>query len=579
MKKVIALVSSLLLVVTFATPAQSAGAKYSVYQKTLATFSSSATTLTTQQKAQVKATVEANPTAEKFICTGIRYYDQPMSVNITVRKRAKASCEYAKQLNPALSTWFQNKPTKARSYAGKVLLTVKSPKIQAEYEISQLGEDPEICKLQEDSRIRYPGMANPEFASQIEILGKYKGNATSFPFAPTSLNAQGEITVQMVMVDWVDLQGNSEDYEFYQLNADLLSEFYFMASEGKLKVNVSLNPEWLRIPGSYKDLAMTVEEEGQRFNARPKKQDLYDAVVEVSDSLIDYTNVDVVLPAWPRGKTVSEQGPHEFNFNWNAAMYTDEGTIYNIAGAGDWFINHTEYSAGPWIYYVHEMGHMMGIQHIPNGDLGDDAPRWLTNPIDGFDIMGNQDGAVKTISSWLRWLAGWLDDDQVVCITEESITDEYFQLQPLNDISGQVEALVIKLSDTKAVVVESRRFDERFDRKIPHSRDGLVVYTVDATKAEAQGSMVLLSPRDITKFVEVKHWRSAQELDANFCQGDSVDVSWLRIEAVAIQDGGDYVRISKTDKWVDPEPPQNGPAGMVDTVQVSDGCVVARPFG
>jgi hypothetical protein len=75
----------------------------------------------------VKATVEANPSAEKFICTGIRYYSQPMSVNIMVRKRAKAACEYAKELNPNLSTWFQNKPTKARSYAGKVLLTVKSP--------------------------------------------------------------------------------------------------------------------------------------------------------------------------------------------------------------------------------------------------------------------------------------------------------------------------------------------------------------------------------------------------------------------------------------------------------------------
>ena len=129
MKKALALVSSLLLVATLATPAQSAGAKYSVYQRTLATFSSSATTLTSQQRAQVKATVEANPTAEKFICTGIRYYDQAMSVNITVRKRAKAACDYAKQLNPALSTWFQNKPTQARSYAGKVLLTVKSAKV------------------------------------------------------------------------------------------------------------------------------------------------------------------------------------------------------------------------------------------------------------------------------------------------------------------------------------------------------------------------------------------------------------------------------------------------------------------
>jgi hypothetical protein len=47
-------------------------------------------------------------------------------VNIMVRKRAKAACDYARQLNPSLSTWYQNKPTQARSYAGKVLLTVKA---------------------------------------------------------------------------------------------------------------------------------------------------------------------------------------------------------------------------------------------------------------------------------------------------------------------------------------------------------------------------------------------------------------------------------------------------------------------
>ena len=112
-------------------PAKATG-EYVVQQKTLATFISDATTLTPQQKAQVKAAVDSNPYAEKFICTGIRYYDQPTSVNITVRKRAKAACEYAKQLNPALSTWFQNKPTQARSFAGKVLLTVKSPASKAE---------------------------------------------------------------------------------------------------------------------------------------------------------------------------------------------------------------------------------------------------------------------------------------------------------------------------------------------------------------------------------------------------------------------------------------------------------------
>lgn len=127
MNRLFAFLASLLLIAIYATPAHSAGAKYTLYQKTLASFSSTATTLTSQQKDQVKAAVEANPDAEKFICTGIRYFSQPMSVNIMVRKRAKAACEYAKQLNPELSTWYQNKPTQAKSYAGKVLLTVKSP--------------------------------------------------------------------------------------------------------------------------------------------------------------------------------------------------------------------------------------------------------------------------------------------------------------------------------------------------------------------------------------------------------------------------------------------------------------------
>ena len=128
MQKFLALFGSVLLVAGFVTPS-SASAEYEVSQRTLATFSGSATNLTPQQRAQVKAAVDANPTAEKFICTGIRFESAPMSENITVRKRAKAACDYAKQLNPALSTFFQNKPTKARSFAGKVLLTVKSVKV------------------------------------------------------------------------------------------------------------------------------------------------------------------------------------------------------------------------------------------------------------------------------------------------------------------------------------------------------------------------------------------------------------------------------------------------------------------
>ena len=124
-KLLVALVSAAVMTLGF-VPAQAAG-EYVARQKTLSDAIGSAIALNSKQKSEIKQVVDANPYAEKFICTGIRLEGQPLRMNIVVRKRAKAACDYAKQLNPALSTWFQNKPTKAPSYNGRVLLTLKIP--------------------------------------------------------------------------------------------------------------------------------------------------------------------------------------------------------------------------------------------------------------------------------------------------------------------------------------------------------------------------------------------------------------------------------------------------------------------
>ena len=58
----------------------------------------------------------------------IRRTGRTRAENITVRLRAKAACEYAKELNPELSTWYQSKVTKASSYVGRVLLAAKGVK-------------------------------------------------------------------------------------------------------------------------------------------------------------------------------------------------------------------------------------------------------------------------------------------------------------------------------------------------------------------------------------------------------------------------------------------------------------------
>jgi hypothetical protein len=94
--------------------------------KTLSDFSGSTTTLSSAQKSQTRSVLSKSDGNTKFICTGIRYSNQPLTENIKVRARAKAACDYAKTMNPNFSYWYQTKTTKSISYAGKVLLVTKN---------------------------------------------------------------------------------------------------------------------------------------------------------------------------------------------------------------------------------------------------------------------------------------------------------------------------------------------------------------------------------------------------------------------------------------------------------------------
>ncbi len=432
-------------------------------------------------------------------------------------------------ISPTVSPWIsQNSPKPAPPRPSR---------------INQALVSPEICKIQENSRVRQPGAPVPTFEGEREIMGRYAANATAFPFAPTALNVKGDLNVAFIYLDWDDLPGTQVDYDYYSHHAQMFADFFWMASEHKLKINVNKTSTWHRIEGSYRDFVMNVDEEAQQ-GFTPKKQAFYDAAAKASDPYVDFTNVDIVLFAIPRAQSVFyDGGPHEFNFIWNGYLKTNEGTIYDIAAAGDWFLSN-HWIEPPWAYYVHEVGHMIGIPHQANEDEKDGSQLVLNNPLNGYDIMANQGGASRTITAWLRWLAGWLDDSQIACVTKGSITENYYEIVPINQVTGQLEAVVIRLSATKVVVIESRRFDPYFDRMTRNSKDGLIVYLVDATKAAAQGNQSLLSPRDITKLIEEPTWRTAFEIDAMFFQGDSIIVDGIKIEAHTIGESADIVRLS-----------------------------------
>ena len=523
MKKLIAAVAAALLAASFATPAQSAVVKYSVYQKTLSAFSSSATTLTSQQKAQVKAAVDANPTAEKFICTGIRYFSQPMSVNIMVRKRAKAACEYAKELNPALSTWFQTKPTLANSYAGKVLLTVKSPASSNVDEDSQahpaveLSDPVERCMIKEVSNMR--GMTGAGFPEWNSLTPK-----------------TGTVKWALIPIDFPDLQGE----ENFRVRVDdqmrLLSEWFAVVSGGRFTVEWVVADSWVTLPEKTSEYVIPLSVNVNDAANGPK---LFVDAMNSADPTFDFTGVQTVNFILPKGQTFIGEGSQGFPWDEVVRNYSsDEGKIDSYSIPGTFF----DYPGKTyWSYWAHEFGHAIGLPHVG-------ASRGNLPPFNPWDLMGGQDGPSKELSGWLRFIAGWLNSDQVYCKDATKIRDLEIRLTPLSEGRSGTKFIVIPLTATKALLVESRR-ETKFSCKTSPSRDGVLVYVYDATLGHNEDFLIPISPGSRPNQFDDCNSLSGRGTPSNpdylLRTGDLVNVDGIQVKVLA-HGALDTIKISTT---------------------------------
>ena len=71
--------------------------------------------------------------------------------------------------------------------------------------------------------------------------------------------------------------------------------------------------------------------------------------------------------------------------------------------------------------------------------------------------MANQDGPSRSINMWLRWVRGWASESQILCRQVSDFGELQTDLVPLETSSSGKKAVIIKFSDKRALVIESRR--------------------------------------------------------------------------------------------------------------------------
>lgn len=367
---------------------------------------------------------------------------------------------------------------------------------------------------------------------------------TGFPVRTENFESSGVFDISLIPIDFQDFPGGDAIAERVIEQTELVSEWYRMVSGGQVEIRWRIHNEWVRVPGLSTDFALE--------RSRSDDNNLANAAFAAADPHVDFTDIRAGIFLLPRNATFMAEGVQGFlhsQFGPNG-FKSAEGTIYNYAIGGA----HWDNPQRPiWTYWAHEIGHM-----FPLPDLYDVRGQWWIGteleipggPFSGFDLMANQDGPSRTLSTWLRFVMGWLTDEQVLCLDPDSVTDGEVMLVPTDEPRPGVKTIMVPLRETRILVVESRRPHPVFDCDTARSdtpwrsRSGVIVYVADMTVGHGNGFQSLIAPSERSLNGPPDGCSVPPQLDAILTPGEFVTVDGLTITVLS---GGTYdtVRISK----------------------------------
>ena len=341
-----------------------------------------------------------------------------------------------------------------------------------------------------------------------------------FPKATGRLPSNGVIRALIIPVDFADVQGFGNPENVFTAMTDGMNEFYFHVSANRVKFEFTTLRSWVRMPvsSSYHGLGIWSKGDSAGY---------WKLALKTADPLVDFSLFDVVYVLSPKEIPSSSiaYGPAGPMLP-NNGLTTNDGPVMNISlsGADAW----RNGSSGPWKWISHETGHLFGLYDLYTTDVATYG-QW--------DLMSdNWSQGVIELNSWNRYLLDWLSDSQVVCLDAANVSSAGSEvlLDPIERNNSLTKSVVIKISNSKIVVVESRR-NEGFD-VIDSSNEGVLIYTVDMNiETQKGGWNVQRRPGSV----------STNFKDAALRAGEKIVTNGVTIEVLARDANGDRVKISK----------------------------------
>lgn len=379
-----------------------------------------------------------------------------------------------------------------------------------------------IQKLATEPASTYKPTTPCQLIDQVTAQRSFNTDLSAgFPKVRTRLKSYGNIKALIVPLDFTDIPGKDNPVTYFTPIAEGVDRYYNTISYGRVAFDFTILPEYVHMdfPISKYGISNSVGS-GDVAGYRT-------AILAATNKEIDFAAYEAVYFLVPKEMPMSLMG-------WGPAItapidVTGGYIINGATGGADMYFNENNgVAGGTWKWMAHETGHAFGwydedYQHQSStlGNWGLMSQSWTNDVIEQ--------------NAWDRYLQGWLTDSQIGCTSRSDLaTAKTVTINALSENNDQQKAVMIPLSDSKILVMESRRTSSLDNFK--STIEGLLVYTVDMSIGQLGGGYkTIRRPGSVDQDFR----------DAALLLGDIITVEGITIKVTAAGSAGDTVTLSR----------------------------------